>query len=210
MQEDNAVFALGCRDLVIFHALDFAFERRHFMIMGGKKRFATYALGNIFRNGGGNGKTVERRSSPADLVHDDEAVCGRIVQYFRNFDHLDHESALSVRKVIARAYTREYPVCKCNIRLCCGHIRTQMRHQCYQRNLPHICAFTRHIRTGNDHHSVLSAIEIGVIGHEFVFLHQQFDDGMPAALYRRAQIFRDSRLDIIIFLRRLGKRKQYV
>ena len=55
-------------------------------------------------------QAVVGRRAAADLVEDDEAALGRLVEDRRRLDHLDHEGRAPAREIVGRADAREQPV----------------------------------------------------------------------------------------------------
>ncbi len=75
--------------------------------MRGEKRAATHRVVQIFGHAPGDGKAVEGRRAPADLIENHEAFFRRVVENIGRLVHLDHESALALRQVVARAHPCE-------------------------------------------------------------------------------------------------------
>lgn len=110
-----------------------------------------------------------------------QAVIRGVADNARDFVHLHHKGALVGDKVIARSYPGKDFIGNGDHGGFCGHETADMRHQRNERYLPHIRAFSRHIRPGNDDRSVVGRIHIAVV-RDKLFVRYRLDHGVPSAV----------------------------
>ena len=76
--------------------------------------------------------------------------------------------------LILRADAGKDAVDQPQLRLLCGHVTADLRHQCDQRHLPQVSGFPGHIGTGDDHDLVAVTIESRGVGDERIGRVDQF------------------------------------
>ena len=114
-QEDDLVVPLAHGDVVILDAGPGHLEFGEFVVMGGEERPRADAVVQVFRDAPRDGQAVEGRGAAADLVQDDEAALGGVVEDVGGLVHLDHEGRLPAREVVAGADAGEDAVGEANL-----------------------------------------------------------------------------------------------
>ena len=82
---------------------EFLRERGEFEVVGREQRERLYVFAHVMRGGPGERQTVEGARAAADLVHEHQAVLGRVMQDVRRLGHLDHEGRAAAGKIVRRA-----------------------------------------------------------------------------------------------------------
>src|SRR5699024_8623501 len=90
-QERDVVAPLFDRNVVVFDPFDVLLHAGQLMVVGGKEGFAADLVADIFYHGTGDAHAVKGRCAAADLVKDDKAPLGRVLQNLGHFGHLDHK-----------------------------------------------------------------------------------------------------------------------
>ncbi len=108
----------------------------------------------------GDGKSVEGRCTPADLVQNDQRAVRRLIEDGGGFHHLHHEGRAATRQIVRRADTRKQPVHNADMGSFRRHEGTDLRKDGDQRILAQEGRFTAHVGTGEQpDRAVLAAID---------------------------------------------------
>ena len=148
-----------------------------------KQRFCLYILRYVFEHRPCNGKSVESGRSAPDFVENEQARRSCIIENGRDFYHFHHERTLTATQIVACPDTCENSVRQSDLSGFCRYETSDMRHKRDNRNLSHISALTRHVRTRDNHRSVVGVIQKRVVWHVCALVKQSFDDGMTSAFY---------------------------
>ena len=180
--KDNILPVLFHGNAVILYAFHVPFQFTQFMVMGRKQRLGSDFLpvADILHHSPCNGQPVESACPPADFIQDNQAVLCCISQNIGCFAHFNHKGTLSAGKIIARSDSCKNLVAYRQMRLRCRNKGTDLRHQADQRYLPHIRAFSGHIRPGDNHHPVLIGIQQRIIRNKAVIRYTLFHYRMPS------------------------------
>ena len=157
-----------------------------------------------------NRQAVKRAGAAPDFIQNDEGFCGRVAQDVRRFAHLHHERGLSAGEVIRRADAGENAVGDGDFRFLRRDERPDVRHQRNQRHLPHVGAFARHVRPGDDAHAAVISIHVRVVGHESALAHRLLDDRVASLDNVQRAILRHFGADVVVLYRRFRQRQQRV
>jgi len=84
------------------------------MVMGGEEGFGANLVMEEFDQGPCEAQAIESAGAAADLVEDDEAAPGRVVEDVGRLAHLDHEGGLAAGEIIAGADAAEDAVHEVN------------------------------------------------------------------------------------------------
>ena len=103
----------------------------------------------------GQRQAVVGGGAAADFIHQHRAVLGGVVQDVGGFGHLHHEGRTAGSQIVRRADAGEDAIHRADGGLGGRHVTADVRHQHNQRRLPHIGAFTAHVRAGDDQHAAL-------------------------------------------------------
>ena len=125
--------------------------------MRGKKRFRFNFFAGVFHHRPCDAQSVVSAGSPAYFVKYEQAVFGCEAQNHSDLAHFHHKRALIENQVVACAHAGKHSVDNGNARVFCRHERAYVRHNRNQSDLPHICAFARHVRSGYYHHRIVAA-----------------------------------------------------
>ena len=126
----------------------------------------------------------------------------------RHFIHFDHERRLTARQIIRRANASKDAVNDADFCAFRRNKASHMRHQRDERDLTHVCAFTRHVRTRNDEHSVIIVIKKRAVWNKLILsVHACFHNRMTPINDINDTIFGDFRTNIVIS--NCGNRKRY-
>ena len=166
-----------------------------------------FFFGELFGDGPGEGKAVERRGAAADFVQQHQAIRCRIVQNIRRLGHLDHESRATTGEIIRRTDARENPIDRADARTVRRDETAAIGKQHDQRRLAHVSGFTAHVRAGDEQH-LPRGRERRVIVDEVIdgFLN----NGMAARPNIYAALVGESRRDIVQRDGAFGQRTQHI
>ena len=86
-----------------------------------EKRSGADLVVQVLDDAPGEAQPIERAGAAANLVQDDQAARRSIVQDVRRLAHLDHESGLSTRQIVAGADAGKNAIHQADARLRCGN-----------------------------------------------------------------------------------------
>ena len=136
--------------------------------MCGKEGFCPQCLfvRSILQNCARNAHPIVGRSSPADLIQNQQTPVGRIFYNIRHLGHFDHESRLPRSQIVRCPHTRKNAIYNANFCIGGRNKTTNLRHYYNQRNLAHIGRFTRHVWACNNRYTVFPFIQQDIIRHK--------------------------------------------
>ena len=146
-------------------------ELCQFMVMRGEERLGPDLMMQVFDDAPSQAQPVEGAGAAADLIEDDQAAAGGIVEDVGRLAHLDHEGALASGQVIAGADSREDAITQIDARRCHGQIRTGVGQYGQQGDLSDVSAFAGHVRAGDESDLVAAEVEFSVVGNEALLGH---------------------------------------
>ena len=112
----------------------------------------------IIQNWLRNRNTVESTGTAANLVHQDEAPLGDIVEDGSRLVHFHHEGRLARRDIVGSPYPSEHFIDDTQLGRTCGHKTSHLGHQRNQGRLAQQSRFTRHVGTSNHHNLLLLVV----------------------------------------------------
>ena len=130
-------------------------EPRQLEIMRREQGIGADILRQMAGRGPGQRQTVIGAGAAPDLVHEHQAVFGRVVEDGGGLGHLHHEGGAAAGQVIGRSGAGIDAVHRADNGLFSRHITADMREDNDQCGLPHIGRFAAHIRAGNDPHRTI-------------------------------------------------------
>ena len=139
------------------------------MVVGGEEGAAPRHVMQMLGDAPGNREAVEGRRSAANLIEQDEAPRGGVVQNVRRLVHLHHEGRVPLGEIVACADAGENPVCHADARRGGRDPASRLGHHGEQTHLSQVGRLAGHVRTSNDPHTffgTLGRIEVGVVGNE--------------------------------------------
>ena len=209
-QEGDVLAALFDGDVVVFHPGHVLVHAGQLVVMGGEQRFAADVVADVFYHGAGDAHAVKRRGTAADLVQDDQAAAGGVLQNLRHFGHLDHEGGLPGGEVVRSADAGEDRIHNADMALRRGHKAADLRHQRNEGVLAHVGRFTGHVGAGDDEHAVFALVERCVVGHEQAALEHLLDDRVAAFGNVEHVAVVDGRLGIVVLHGGFGKGGEHI
>jgi len=164
-------------------------EGRELVIMGREQPAATAGFVQILNHGPGDRETVIGRRAAADLVQNNQAFRGCLIEDGRGFDHLDHEGGAPARKLVGGTDPRKEAIDRADDRTFGRNEASRLRQHRDQRILAQERALTRHVRAGQQPKPLALAK-----------VHR-----MAAADDQKAVAIVDLRSSIALLIRKLGK-----
>ena len=134
------------------------------VVMGGEQRFAADVLADILYHSTGDAHAVKGRSAAADLIKNDQAVPGGMLEDLGHLGHLNHKGGLSGSQVVRSTHAGEDRIHNTEMSTGGGHEAADLSHQGDQGVLAHISGFTGHVGAGDEQHAVLVLVQQGVVG----------------------------------------------
>ena len=155
-----------------------AFEFGHLVVVGGKKgaRVDRTVLMQVFDDGPGDAQAVEGAGAAAELVDEEQAAAGGVVEDIGGLVHLDHEGALATGEVVGRAHASEDAIDHADGGLPCGHEAAHLGQQGDETHLADDGALAGHIRAGYEHDLRPVGVEADVVGDEAARAELALDD----------------------------------
>ena len=104
--EDDLVVPLFDGDGVVFEAVEGFRELCEFVVVGGEEGAGSVGIDigvEVLDHGPGDGEAVVGAGAAADLVEDDEAAGGGVVEDVGGLVHLDHEGGVAACELVAGA-----------------------------------------------------------------------------------------------------------
>ena len=136
------------------------------MVVRGEEAAGTDVIMQVLGDAPGDAEAVEGARAAADLVEDDEAALGGVVENERGLVHLDHEGALAACDVVAGADAGEDAIDEPDLRASSGQEAANLRHEREQRGLAQIRALTGHVRTGDEDEAAFLRLQGDIVRHE--------------------------------------------
>ncbi len=167
-------------------------QRRQLEVMRREQSERAHLFSHVVCGSPRQRQAVEGTRATPDLVHEHQALLGRVVQNRRGLGHFDHERAATARQVVRGADAREYPIDRTESQAFRRDETTDMRQDDDQGGLPHIRRLAAHVRPGN-HHQPLPVMQRKIVGDKRRLQHL-LDDEMPAATNFEAGFVDDLRL----------------
>ena len=212
-KERDIFAALFDRDVVVLHALQNAFEVGQFVVVGGKQRLAAKPLGrvgDVLDHGAGNAHAVKCGRAAADLIQNDQTLCGGILQDLGHLGHLHHEGGLPSRQVIRCTDAGEDGVHNAHMAFFGRDEGADLRHQRNEGILTHVGRFTGHVRAGDDEAAVGGAVEGGIVWHEQAALEHLLDHRMTAFHNGQLVAVVHNGAAVVVLGRHLRQRRQHI
>ena len=148
------------RDRVVLDA-----KRGELEVMGSEEGERPEPRGKVRAGRPREGEPVVGAGPAADLVEEDEALRGRIVEDVRRLGHLDHEGRTPPRKVVRGADAGVDPVHRADDRGLGGDEASRVGKEHDVSGLAHVGRLSAHVGTGDDEHPSLRP-ELEIVGHE--------------------------------------------
>ncbi len=106
-------------DVNILHRGEKIAKFRQLVVVRGEERARARVLLEMFNDGPGDGKTIERSGAPAHFIEEDETRRSGVIQDGGDFAHFDKKSRAPAGEIVARANAREDAVGDRQLRLSC-------------------------------------------------------------------------------------------
>ena len=153
------------------------------MIVGGEQRLCADLPDYVFRHCPRQRHAVIGGRPTPQLIKDDEAAVGGILEDIGRLGHLDHERRVTGGQIITRPDAREDAVEQADAGRPRRHERPHLCHQRYQRHLPQVRGLPRHIRPRHYLQPVAFTIQMRIVGNEKLTDERALDDRMTPISY---------------------------
>ena len=153
------------------------------MVVGGEERLGAQGgvVVDVLDHRPGDGDAVVGAGAAADLVQDEQAAGGGVVQDVGGLDHLDHEGGLPGVDLVLGADAGEDAVDEADAGGGGGDEAAHLRHQDDQGDLAQVGGLAGHVGAGDDAHA-LAGLEGDVVGHEALAAEGVLDHRVAAVL----------------------------
>src|SRR5258706_15615419 len=115
------------------------------MVMRGKQCFCPNPMMKKFDDRPCQAESIEGARAAANFIENYQALARGVVQNVRGLTHLNHESGLTTREIVAGADAGKDAVYQIDARRLCRHKRTGVREQSQESYLPDVRALTGHV-----------------------------------------------------------------
>ena len=106
-EEHHGIVVLAHGDVQVEHARQAVGEFGKFMVVRGEQGFGTELLMEMFHDRPRETEAIEGAGAAADFIEDHQALAGGVMENIGCLAHLDHESGLTAREIVAGADARE-------------------------------------------------------------------------------------------------------
>ena len=178
VQEDDPVAIFHGIQMHIGDGRQCLRKPRQLKIVGGEQGKCANASREIGSAGPGERQTVIGAGATADLVHQHQALRGRVMQDIRRFCHLNHERRAPAGEIIRGPDARKDPVYRSDYGALRGNETADVGQQHDECRLTHVGRLATHIGTGDDEHALVIT-KAYVIGYERI-LDDALDDGVAS------------------------------
>jgi len=179
--------------------------------VGGKERSRTqlWVIVEILDHRPGDGYAIIGARATADLIQDEQAPRGGVVEDVRELYHLHHEGALARGNLILRADAAKDPVHQAHMRALGRDKGTDLGHQCNEGDHPEIGRFATHVWARNEVNRALR-IQQHVVGHKTACGQGTFHHGMTGSLEHDPSAITQFGANVTVFSRRLREGKVHI
>src|SRR5438876_5084939 len=109
-QENDLVVPFPHRHIEITEASKPSGELGQFMVVRREQSFCSNLMVQVFNNRPCQAQAVEGAGAPANFVKNDQAARSGMVENISRLTHLDHESRLAPRQIVACSNASEDPI----------------------------------------------------------------------------------------------------
>ncbi len=173
--------------------------------MGGKEGSRLQYIEDMFGHRACNREAVVRTRPASDLIHDDQAVSGRVSKDVRGLVHLHEKRGLAACKVVRGADPAEDAVGEPDLRIIGRNEATGLGEEHDEGGLAQEGRLPGHVRPRDERESLRIAVELERVRHEASGRQMGFHDGMPSAANRNGVRLRNPRAHVAIPCRGPGK-----
>ena len=106
-EKHDGIVVLAHSDIQVEHAWQTVAEFGEFVLVRGKQGLCTELLMQVFHDRPRKTEAIKGACAAPNFIQDHQAVAGGMMKDVRRLAHLNHESGLPARKVIAGADARE-------------------------------------------------------------------------------------------------------
>lgn len=165
-EEDDLLVPLLHGDVVVLHGAAALRERGDLVVVRGEEAAGTDMVVQVLGDAPGDAEAVEGGRAAADLVEDDEAALGGVVEDERGLVHLDHEGGLTTCDVVAGTDAGEDAIDEADLGAGGGQEAANLRHEREQCGLTQVGALTGHVRAGDEDETAFLRLQSDVVRHE--------------------------------------------
>ncbi len=182
VHKDHLVLPLPDLNIVIPHPFKPLGQQGQLVKMGGKKRPGLFLLQKLCQ-GPGQRKPVISGCAPPDLIENDQAPGGQIVQDIRRLVHFDHKGTLAFGDLIVRADTGKYFINDPDTGRGGRDKRPHLGQDHQKSVLADIGGLAGHIGTGQNNKPVFLTIHTRIV-RDKIRPDRSFHHRVPAFLYK--------------------------
>ncbi len=136
---------------------------------------------DVFDDRPGDGDAVVGAGAAADLVEDEQAAVGGMVEDVGGLEHLDHEGGLPGVDLVLGADAGEDAVDNADAGRSGGDIAADLGHEDDEGDLAQVGALAAHVGAGDDAHA-LAGFEGNIVGDEALAAEGVLDDRVAPIL----------------------------
>jgi len=212
VEKEDLVLPFLDGNVEVFHPAVGMRQIGEFMVMGGEEGFHADPLQvvEILGNRPGDAQAVKGAGSPADLVQDDQAPGGRLMQDVGAFLHFDEKGRAAAGQVVARADAGEDPIHQADGSLGGGNETADLGQEHNERRLPQDGRFSRHVRPGDDQYLLGVLVEFEIVGDKGAAWQEMFDNWVAPVADNDGIARAELRLAVIVAGRDLGQAGQAI
>ena len=209
MQEEDLLPDFLHHHVEVAHRRELVGELRQFVVVRREHRLAADLLMQVLAHCPRDRQSIPCRRTASDLVEQHDTAGRGRVQDRARLGHLHHERGLPAHEIVARTHAGEHAVRDADARRRRRDVRSHLRHQYEQPDLPEDGALARHVGAREDDHPLLGR-EPHIVRDELVARHHALHHRMPPAhdLQRAAVIH--YRPHVPLARCDLGQRGEYV
>ena len=162
-------------------------------------------IAEVIHSSPSDGKSVVGACSPADLIENNQASLFGAAENIGEFAHFYKECRLSLCQIIRGSDSSENPIYDTDSGVLTRDKTTRLRHQYNECGLPHVSRFTSHIRSGDDQHTGVCVVQIGIVAYKHTICNHLFDNRVSALFDLQFKTFVDNWLYIAQLIADIGK-----
>ena len=218
-EEDDLVVPLADGDVVVAQARHPRGEFGQLVVVRSEEGLRTDLVVEVLDDAPREREAVEGARAAPNLIEDDEAAGGGVVEDVRRLAHLHHERALPPREVVARADAGKDAVHEIHARGRGGEEAAGVREQSEQRDLADVSGFARHVWAGDQgdlrrrsgrRPACRYGGKLGVIRHEALLGQRLVEDGVARVAEQQLPGVGDFRPRVVEVTRGLGEARERV
>ena len=206
------ILLLADQHIVVPDPRQGAFQLGQLVVVGREQgaRVPVFALVQKLHDGPGDAQTVEGAGAAPQLIDQDEAARGDVVEDVGRLVHLHHEGALAPGQVVRGPHPGEDAIHHAEPDLAGRDKTAHLGHQHDQAYLPDDGALASHVGAGDQEDLVALDVQVHVVGYEAAIAELALHHRVPAGLDVDDVAVVDFRADVGFVLGHFGQAGQHV